>query len=282
VAKASANLFPYVHLVPAAAPASPAAGAERIYLDSGDGNKLKRKNSSGTVTTVEGGGGTAVKDRRWQAGASETTIDELNDDSLDAAWVRVDGTGAASGNVTWLEEADVLSVKHTAADTGNASHGMVRPIGTAPATGDAWVTCLTMFAAPNTNYVLAGLVISDGTTHGSGKQVFAELGSNAGSANQQGLTAVAGSNWNNTGATVSSTLSGPPIGTPMFIRLVYRGSSQWRADFSPNGTQWITGGSMVTQSSFTPSHVGYYSRDGGSGLLAIASFDMIRRVASVS
>lgn len=57
MAKASDNLYPYVHLVPAAAPASPSAGSQRIYLDSGDSNKLKRKDSSGTVTTIEGGGG---------------------------------------------------------------------------------------------------------------------------------------------------------------------------------------------------------------------------------
>lgn len=57
MAKASDNLFPYVHLVPAAAPASPAAGSQRLYLDSADSNKLKRKDSSGTVTTIEGGGG---------------------------------------------------------------------------------------------------------------------------------------------------------------------------------------------------------------------------------
>jgi hypothetical protein len=55
MAKASDNVFPYVHVAPAAAPASPSAGSERLFLDSGDGNKLKRKNSSGTVTTIEGG-----------------------------------------------------------------------------------------------------------------------------------------------------------------------------------------------------------------------------------
>jgi hypothetical protein len=55
MAKASDNVFPYVHVAPAAAPASPSAGSERLYLDSADGNKLKRKDSSGTVTTIEGG-----------------------------------------------------------------------------------------------------------------------------------------------------------------------------------------------------------------------------------
>ena len=60
MAKASDNVFPYVHVAPAAAPSSPAAGSQRLYLDSADGNKLKRKDSSGTVTTIEGGGSGAA------------------------------------------------------------------------------------------------------------------------------------------------------------------------------------------------------------------------------
>ena len=59
MAKASDNVFPYVHVAPAAAPASPSAGSQRLYLDSADGNKLKRKDSSGVVTTIEGGSGAA-------------------------------------------------------------------------------------------------------------------------------------------------------------------------------------------------------------------------------
>lgn len=84
MAKASDNLFPYVHLVPAAAPAAPAAGAERIYLDSGDGNKLKRKNSSGTVTTVEGGGG-GTGEATWTA------------PTLSGAWVNYGGAFSTAG-----------------------------------------------------------------------------------------------------------------------------------------------------------------------------------------
>lgn len=55
MAKASDNQYPYVHLVPAVAPANPTAG-ERLYLDSADGNKLKRRSTAGVVTTVEGAG----------------------------------------------------------------------------------------------------------------------------------------------------------------------------------------------------------------------------------
>lgn len=52
----SNNPFPSVLIVESTVPASPAAGDQRIYIDSAD-HKLKRVNSSGTVTTVEGAGG---------------------------------------------------------------------------------------------------------------------------------------------------------------------------------------------------------------------------------
>lgn len=56
MAKASDNLFPKVLITEGSAPASPAAGGQALFIDSAD-HKLKRKNSSGTVTTIEGGGG---------------------------------------------------------------------------------------------------------------------------------------------------------------------------------------------------------------------------------
>lgn len=54
--KAEDNPFPYVTLVEGTTPAAPAAGRQREFIDSAD-HKLKRVNSAGTVTTVEGGSG---------------------------------------------------------------------------------------------------------------------------------------------------------------------------------------------------------------------------------
>lgn len=56
MAKASDNLFPKVLITEGSAPASPAAGGQALFIDSAD-HKLKRKNSAGTITTIEGGGG---------------------------------------------------------------------------------------------------------------------------------------------------------------------------------------------------------------------------------
>lgn len=55
MAKASDNPYPSLLVVEGSAPASPPAGDQRLFIDSAD-HKLKRVNSSGTVTTVEGGG----------------------------------------------------------------------------------------------------------------------------------------------------------------------------------------------------------------------------------
>lgn len=55
--KASDNPFPSVLLVTqGSTPSSPAAGRQRVFIDSADGH-LKRVNSSGTVTDIEDAGG---------------------------------------------------------------------------------------------------------------------------------------------------------------------------------------------------------------------------------
>ena len=103
MAKASANVFPYVHLAPAAAPASPAAGSQRLYLDSGDSNKLKRKDSSGTVTTIEGGGAATGGILAYKAyepstlASYTTTIATVAD--VDATNLIVTFTAPSSGKV---------------------------------------------------------------------------------------------------------------------------------------------------------------------------------------
>lgn len=49
----SDNVFPKLLLGEVTTPATPSSGHQSLFLDSGDGDKLKRVNSSGTVTTIE-------------------------------------------------------------------------------------------------------------------------------------------------------------------------------------------------------------------------------------
>jgi hypothetical protein len=55
MAKASDNQFPSVLFTEGAVPANPAAGDQRIYIDTAD-KKLKRVNSAGTVVNIEATG----------------------------------------------------------------------------------------------------------------------------------------------------------------------------------------------------------------------------------
>ena len=66
MAKASDNEFPSLLVKEGAAPASPAAGDQRLFIDSAD-HILKVKNSGGTVSTVAGTAASVATDTIWAA-----------------------------------------------------------------------------------------------------------------------------------------------------------------------------------------------------------------------
>jgi hypothetical protein len=96
MAKASENLYPYVHLVPAAPPASPAAGSQRLFLDSGDSDKLKRMDSSGAVTNIGGGGSGGAAIRYADTIASDFTS-TTNDTYVTVTGLTLSLTPSANG-----------------------------------------------------------------------------------------------------------------------------------------------------------------------------------------
>lgn len=107
--KVDDNLFPKLILVEGTAPSSPSAGDQTLFIDSAD-HKLKRKNSSGTVTTIEGGGGGAVaSDTIWDAkgdlavGTGADTASKLtvgsNGQTLVADSAQTTGTKWAAGPI---------------------------------------------------------------------------------------------------------------------------------------------------------------------------------------
>jgi hypothetical protein len=135
MAKASDNLFPYVHVVPAAAPASPAAGSQRLYLDSADSNKLKRKDSSGTVVSIEGGGSIpswTSYTPTWTAATGTPAVGTGG--SLTGDYQQLDKTvifrlnlvlgttGMSTGTGDWKFG---LPVAHVTAPSGIGNHGVM-------------------------------------------------------------------------------------------------------------------------------------------------------------
>lgn len=150
MAKASDNVFPYLHVAPAAAPASPSAGSQRLYLDSADGNKLKRKDSAGTVVTIEGGGGSlTVQDENSNVSTSVTQID-------------FQGSGVT-----------------TTSGTGEVI--VTIPGGSTPGAWTAWTPALT---AATTNPTLGSGSVQEGSYMQLGKLVIAHFNIQFGSSGQ--------------------------------------------------------------------------------------------------
>lgn len=224
-----------------------------------------------------GGGGGTVYDRRWAVGSTETTIDEFNDNSLAAAWTRVDGTGAASGNCAWTEGGDSLSLKHNGGDSAGVAHGLVTALtgaGGSLVTGDAFVSCITLLA-PSANFSSIGLCLSDGTTHGAGKQVVANMGFSVGAAV---LAGEVWSNWNSRTSTV--TTMSPQFANRWYQRIVMTAANTWRVDISADGVSWHAGTTM--SQTFTPTHVGFYTTSWGGAVKFLAGIEFIRRASGVS
>jgi hypothetical protein len=281
MAKASDNVFPKLIVAEGTVPSNPAAGQQKLYVDSAD-HKLKRVNSSGAVTAIEsaGGGGSTVKDRRWTAAATSTSIDEFNDDTLDAAWVRVDGTGAASGNLTWTEGADVLSAFNTGGDTASCFHAILRPLtgaGGSMAAGDAFISCVTIWA-PIADFTFGGLVLTDGTTFGSGNQVASILGQR--STGTAGLQSTPITNFNADG-TPAGALPAMNSVQRLYHRLAMLAANTWRSDFSADGVSWYKGTANLSKT-MTPTHVGFLSSSYGTATKHIASYEFLRRVSGVT
>lgn len=70
MAKASDNPFPSILVVEGSAPTTPASGDQRLFIDDTD-HKLKRIDSAGSVTTVEGGSGGISTYARARAAANQ-------------------------------------------------------------------------------------------------------------------------------------------------------------------------------------------------------------------
>jgi hypothetical protein len=150
VTTGSDNPFPKIIVVEGTAPASPAAGRQALFVDSAD-HHWKRKNSGGTVTDLETGGGAAL------------TVEEVDGTPTDSAVTRIvfpNGT---------LSIASHVATYTPAGGGGGASVPRVVQIKTA---GTA-ATSITLDSAPAsghsvilaTNATNTGLVTSVSSTN---------------------------------------------------------------------------------------------------------------------
>lgn len=221
-----------------------------------------------------------VHDARWDPQPSESTIDEFNNSSLDAAWSQVD---SGAGNVVWTEGADVLSGYANGTDASAQVNAMMRPLsgaGGSLATGDGFATGVTLLSDAASGGV-CGLLFADGNTYMAGTQMLGRLyqASGYGSAMYTDLAADAASGY--TIVTAAGTPLTPyPRSSPIYLRLAYLGSNSWRVDVSPDGVSWIRG--TASTLTFTPTYVGLFVSSWGTTAQAVAAFEFLRRVSGVT
>lgn len=153
MAVASDNLFPKVLIVEGSAPASPASGNQALYIDSAD-HKLKRKNSSGTVTAIEYTAASFVGVRystnTAQAVTATPTIIDFEDQVYDSGSLVT--TGAAwkfTAPSTGYYNVSVFLTLDSAANT--TPHGATLSI----YKGGSLLTCIGRVTGPTATFLLS-------------------------------------------------------------------------------------------------------------------------------
>ena len=156
--KASDNAFPSLLITEGTEPSAPAAGKQRVYIDSTT-HKLKRTDSSGVDVTIEGGASLAAAVSVQTSGADYTTTS--------AVYADIDGTnlsltlttGAHRCKVTWT-----AGITHS--DTTQASNIDVLVDGTGLGSNGVWQYRATQngqYQAWSWAYVTAALTAASHT-----------------------------------------------------------------------------------------------------------------------
>jgi hypothetical protein len=227
----------------------------------------------------QSGVGAGNNDTLWKPYGTAVYADEFNDATLDAGWTRVDQVSKV-GYVTWTEGADVLSCVHTTGSDGAGEmHGLVRPVGTAFAPGDALVCAYTLAIAYTAQYCMMGIGVSNGTTWGTSTSVETQVYTVNGYAGpgQHRINVNAGMNADtdySTGRFVH------PVGKPLWLRFVMTSANNWRADYSPDGVGWVIGDSKAY--TLTPTHMGFFVSNWVTATPWALSIECFRRYSGVA
>lgn len=202
--------------------------------------------------------------------------DEFNDGSLDGSWTRVDRSGNSAG-VIWTEGGNVLSMYHNTSDNGSEIHAIVKPLGGAsyPLT----IETATRFFTPRLqgySYLMAGLVLADGTTYGAGKQIFQMPYDYDGSYGSLNLDTRTYTNYS-----TDANSSASPYrfwGGTLYQRLKWTGTSTFASEYSIDGVSWYTQRAGLSYS-FTPTYAGFgvstWAQPNGQ-YVVLASFEYFR------
>lgn len=200
--------------------------------------------------------------------SGNTYGDEFDNESF-SGWTAV---VPGSPTITPIEQDNFASFLHPGGAAG-IFHSYMKSC-SARTSGD-WISmCYTHLGAHN-NYPQATLWFADGATYGAGSQVGFAFSPNENTFVVRGET-----NYNNQtsfDAGSGSVIEQMPTNYNMHMKLVYKGSNQYDAYFSPDGINWVkTHSNSGPTASFTPSYCGFGFTAWGSNRENVFTFRNFR------
>ena len=203
-----------------------------------------------------------------------TSADEFDAGTLSGSWTKIDPSGT-SAYVTWTQANGALVANHTTgSDPSSGLHCLLMPVGTAFATGDALVTAIRV-AAPAGNYTMVGLCVTTGTVYGTSNLVETEIYVQGSSCI---LRAHTEPGINSDGSQGGVTLAFP--NALLWLRLVMTSATTWRSDYSADGINWLTQGSVTY--TLTPTYMGLNVSNWSTATPSVTTFEFFRRYSGVS
>lgn len=270
MAKASDNVFPKLIVAEGSVPATPSAGQQKLYVDTAD-HKLKRVNSAGSVTTIEGaggGGGTTA----YPPGSADIppTSPNAKDDEFDGT-TSVTWTATPTAAAAWNINSDRLHHLHLQALLAQAANTVGRH---QPVPGSYPFTFTTKLAGhtARSNFSYAGLVLAPASPISSSLLVYFGPQANTSSS---GFSVRRGSNNFAGSGSFSETVS--PVGgmfQPVYLRITVNSATSIDLSMSLDGVAWLPVQSAFNPG-FTPGVMGLVACYNGGGAVD-AYFDFFR------
>lgn len=174
----------------------------------------------------------------------------------------------ASPNITKMKARGKLSVSHPGAGDSTAElHGIVWAH--APA-GSFYIETAFRMIAISGLHSMVGIVAADGSTYGTGTQMFYSSNGGNGNVYTRHFT-----NWNTQGTIAGTTLT-PYVGRGItYLRLAYNSSTNlWTGYISPDGNLWIAGNTH-TAASPTTTHVGFAHSSWNSAVRHVVAWEYL-------
>lgn len=189
-------------------------------------------------------------------GAIHPMDDEFDDGVIDPVWIETHVMNPTATTV--MEGAGVLSIKHNGATdtTTQPTHAWMKPIQqlSYPFVIEGAFRCFRRYA---TNYMMWGLIMTDGLLSTSKAMWMMPYSSTATGGNAHTLSVRYGTRSNVATDALSGSQTWEHPSGPLYQRLTAVSADLWRGEYSVDGVQWVQVPTADWSYAMTPTHVGF-------------------------